>query len=113
MESNIRRRDRRYQVVLPLIKDIRLTLWGHTRGVSKTRMSEAILIDRVSNKDNWNEVCKDLQQEAALNNTTVPELIKSILKSGNYEGVDIDNVDWSFLVDSKLEEPTIDEVDEV
>lgn len=56
-----RKRDRRFPVNLPIVKEIRLSLWGHTRGVSKTRMAEAILIDKVSNADNWNEVCRDLR----------------------------------------------------
>ncbi|MEC4815706.1 MAG: hypothetical protein SAK29_20885 [Scytonema sp. PMC 1069.18] len=107
----VKKRDRRFPVNLPIVKEIRLSLWGHTRGVSKTRMAEAILIDRVSNADNWNEVCKDLRQEAAIRQITVEELIKEILKADGYEdSIDIDNVDWSCLLNNQ--EPEIQETEE-
>ncbi|MEH2151711.1 hypothetical protein [Nostoc sp.] len=95
------KRDRRFSVNLPLVKEIRLILWGHTRGVSKTRMAEAILIDRVSSDGNWREVCQDLKQEAAINHSTVSELIADILKNNGLKDVlDIETVDWeTFLVD--------------
>ena len=95
------KRDRRFSVNLPLVKEIRLILWGHTRGVSKTRMAEAILIDRVSSEGNWREVCQDLKQEAAINHSTVSELIADILKNNGLKDVfDIETVDWeTFLVD--------------
>ena len=95
------KRDRRFSVNLPLVKEIRLILWGHTRGVSKTRMAEAILIDRVSSDGNWREVCQDLKQEAAINHSTVSELVADILKNNGLKDVfDIETVDWeTFLVD--------------
>ncbi len=95
------KRDRRFSVNLPLVKEIRLILWGHTRGVSKTRMAEAILIDRVSNDGNWEEVCQDLRQEAAINQRTVKELITDILTNNGLNDVfEVDGVDWdNFLVD--------------
>ena len=102
----VRKRDRRFPVNLPIVKEIRLSLWAHTRGVSKTRMAEAILIDKVSNADNWNEVCRDLWQEAAIRKIPVEELIKEILQSDGYEeSIELDGVDWSCLLDS--EEPLI------
>ncbi len=71
-------------------------------------MAEAILIDRVSNADNWDEVCKDLRQEAAIRKIPVEELIKEILKADGYqESVDVDNVDWSCLVENT--EPDLEE----
>lgn len=101
-----RNRDRRFPINLPIVKEIRLSLWGHTRGVSKTRMAEAILIDRVSNADNWSEVCKDLRQEAAIRKIPVEELIKEILKSDGYEdAIDVDDIDWSCLMEG--DEPAI------
>ncbi len=107
----VRKRDRRFPVNLPIVKEIRLSLWGHTRGVSKTRMAEAILIDRVSNADNWSEVCKDLQQEAAIRKVPVEELIKEILKADGYEeSIDVEGVDWLCLLDNK--EPEIEQEEE-
>ncbi|RCJ38688.1 hypothetical protein A6770_39485 [Nostoc minutum NIES-26] len=97
----VRKRDRRFPVNLPIVKEIRLSLWGYTRGVSKTRMAEAILIDRVSSADNWNEVKKDLQQEAAILKIPVEELVKQVLKADGYdESIDVEGVDWSCLMDN-------------
>lgn len=108
----IRKRDRRFPINLPIIKEIRLSLWGYTRGVSKTRMAEAILIDRVSNSDNWNEVCKDLRQEAAILKIPVEELIKQILKADKYdESIDVDDIDWTYMIENgeiELPEPESD-----
>ncbi|WP_237996541.1 hypothetical protein [Nostoc sp. UHCC 0870] len=103
----VRKRDRRFPVNLPIVKEIRLSLWGHTRGVSKTRMAEAILIDRVSNADNFSEVCRDLRQEAAILKIPVEELIKQILKADGYdESIDVDGIDWSCLMeDGEIEFP--------
>ncbi|MBN3944923.1 hypothetical protein [Nostoc sp. NMS9] len=60
-----------------------------------------ILIDRVSSDGNWREVCQDLKQEAAINHSTVSELIADILKNNGLKDVfDIETVDWeTFLVD--------------
>jgi hypothetical protein len=103
-----RKRDRRFPVNLPIVKEIRLSLWGHTRGVSKTRMAEAILIEKVSNADNWNEVCRDLRQEAAVRKISVEELIKEVLQSDGYEeSIELDGVDWTCLLDN--EDPLIPE----
>ena len=101
------KRDRRFSVNLPLAKEIRLILWGHTRGVSKTRMAEAILIDRVSSDGNWREVCQDLKQEAAINHSTVSELVADILKNNGLKDVfDIETVDWeTSLVDESAFPP--------
>lgn len=97
--STMKTRDRRFPVNFPITTEIRLSLWAHTRGVSKTRMAEAIITDRVSNKDNWDAVCKDLRQEAAIRQTTPEELIREVLKSDRYdEHIDIDKVDWSCLL---------------
>ncbi|MDF5728916.1 MAG: hypothetical protein PUP92_13040 [Rhizonema sp. PD38] len=112
---SIKKRDRRFPVSLPIVKEIRLSLWGYTSGVSKTRMAEAILIDRVSNADNWALVCRDLLQEAAIRKIPVEELIKSVLKADGYEdSIDLEGVNWSCLLDGKdpqLEE-TSDEQEE-
>lgn len=98
----VRKRDRRFPVNLPIVKEIRLSLWGHTRGVSKTRMAEAILIEKVSNADNWNEVCRDLRTEAAIRKISVEELIKEVLQSDGYEeSIELDGVDWNCLLDSE------------
>lgn len=107
----VRKRDRRFPVNLPIVKEIRLSLWGHTRGVSKTRMAEAILIDRVSSADNWNEVCKDLRQEAAILKIPVEELVKQVLKADGYdESIDVDGVDWSCLMDNgEIELPIVED----
>lgn len=103
-----RKRDRRFPVNLPIVKEIRLSLWGHTRGVSKTRMAEAILIEKVSSSDNWNEVCRDLRQEAAVRKISVDELIKEVLQSDGYEeSIELDGVDWTCLLDN--EDPLIPE----
>lgn len=105
---SIKKRDRRFPVSLPIAKEIRLSLWGHTRGVSKTRMAEAILIDKVSNADNWDEVCRDLQQEATIRKISVEELIKEVLKADGYdESIDLEGVNWSCLLDGK--EPQLEE----
>lgn len=102
----VRKRDRRFPINLPIVKEIRLSLWGHTRGVSKTRMAEAILIEKVSNADNWNEVCRDLRQEAAVRKISVEELIKEVLQSDGYEeSIELDGVDWNCLLDDQ--EPLI------
>lgn len=107
----VRKRDRRFPVNLPIVKEIRLSLWGHTRGVSKTRMAEAILIDRVSSADNWNEVCKDLRQEAAILKIPVEELVKQVLKADGYdESIDVEGVDWSCLMDNgEIELPIVED----
>lgn len=87
-------------------------MWGHTRGVSKTRMAEAILIEKVSNADNWNEVCRDLRQEAAVRKISVEELIKEVLQSDGYEeSIELDSVDWSCLLDDQ-EALIVDEPEE-
>jgi len=74
-------------------------------------MAEAILIDRVSNADNWNEVCRDLQQEAAIRKIPVEELIKEVLKADGYEeSIDLEGVNWNCLLDGK--EPLLEETQE-
>lgn len=104
-------RDRRFPISLPLVKEIRLSLWAHTRGVSKTRMAEAILIDRVSAGCNWDEVCRDLKQEAAIRQLPVDNLIKEILMGDKFdEYVEMEGVDWGCLLDGK--EPEISETTE-
>jgi hypothetical protein len=71
-------------------------------------MAEAILIDSVSNADNWNEVCKDLRQEAAIRKISIEELIKEILTTDGYEeSIDVDGIDWTCLTNN--EEPDIAE----
>ncbi|BAZ16050.1 hypothetical protein NIES4071_79250 [Calothrix sp. NIES-4071] len=103
-----RKRDRRFPINLPIVKEIRLSLWGHTKGVSKTRMAEAILIEKVSSEDNWNEVCRDLRQEAAVRKIPVEELIKEVLQSDGYEeSIELDGVDWTCLLNN--EDPLIPE----
>lgn len=104
-----KKRDRRFSIGLPIVAEIRLSLWAHTRSVSKTRMAEAILVDRVSNTGNWSEVCKDLRQEAAIHKLEVEELIKDILKSDGYsEVIDVDGIDWRSLV-NKEESRSVEE----
>jgi hypothetical protein len=106
-----KKRDRRFPINLPIVKEIRLSLWAYTRGVSKTRMAEAIVIDRVSNANNWDEVCRDLRQEAAIRQVPVEELVKEILRADGYEeAIDIEGVNWGCLVDG--EDPEIDEPEE-
>lgn len=71
-------------------------------------MAEAILIDRVSNSANWDEVCKDLRQEAAIRKISVEELIKEILKADGYQdSIDVDDIDWSCLLENT--DPDIEE----
>lgn len=95
------RRDRRFPISLPLVKDIWLSLWAHTRGVSKTRMAEAIVIDRVSARCNRDEVIKDLTQEAAVLGMTLDDLLKEVL-SDYSEVIDVNNVDWSALMNTEF-----------
>ena len=103
-----KKRDRRFPVALPIAKEIRLSLWAFTRGVSKTRMAEAILIDRVSNAANWSEVCKDLKIEAEVRQIPVEDLIKEVLRGDGFEGdVSIDKVNWGVLLDN--EEPDLED----
>lgn len=111
-EKTEKSRDRRFSLNIPLVKEIRLILWGHTRGVSKTRMAEAIIIDRVSSDGNWREVCQDLRQEADINHIPVTQLIADILKDNGLKDVfDVENVDWEkFLVDeSAFKEEQLEE----
>ncbi|WNZ22728.1 hypothetical protein HJG54_07565 [Leptolyngbya sp. NK1-12] len=99
------KRDRRFPVGLPIVKEVRLSLWAHTRGKSKTRMAEDILIDRVSKSDNWDEVCRDLRVEAAIRKISVEDLIKEVLRADGFDGdVDVDDVDWACLLDDEAEE---------
>jgi len=93
-------RERRFPISLPIIKEIRLSLWAWTRGVTKTRMAEAILIDRVSAPCNWDEVCKDLRQEAAIRKIPVDELVQEILVGDKYDDlIELEGVDWTCLLD--------------
>lgn len=93
------------------MKEVRLSLWAHTRGKSKTRMAEDILIDRVSKSENWDEVCRDLRVEAAIRKIPVEELIKEVLRGDGFEGdVELDDVDWNCLLDD--EEMELDESEE-
>lgn len=62
-------------------------------------MAEAIIIDRVSNSDNWDEVCRDLRQEAAIKNVPPDQLIREILKDDYGDVFDMDEVDWGCLLD--------------
>src|SRR5512141_173461 len=97
-----RKRDRRFPISLPIVKEVRLSLWAHTNGVSKTRMAEAIVIDRVSAKCNWDEVCRDIKAEAAILGTTPEEVIKSVLKKDGFEpDINVDDADWSALLDTE------------
>ena len=91
---------------MPIVKEIRLSLWAHTRGVSKTRMAEAILIDRVSSACNWDEVCRDIRQEAAIRKVTPSQLIAEILAPDYSDSVDVENVDWNCLLDGNEPEIT-------
>lgn len=105
-----KKRDRRFPVALPIVKEVRLALWAHTRGVSKTRMAEAILIDRVSNACNWDEVCRDIRQEAAILGVEPEEVIRSVLKEDGFDAdIDVDGADWTKLLDGQDVEVTEDE----
>lgn len=93
------KRARRFPISLPLLKEIRLSLWAYTRGVSKTRMAEAIVIDRVSANCNWDEVCRDLKQEAAIKGLSPSALIAEILADDYKDAVDVGQVKWDCLLD--------------
>lgn len=67
------------------------------------------MIDRVSARCNWDEVCRDLKQEAALHNLTASALIAEILATENLD-IALDTVDWSALISG--EDPDIEESEE-
>ena len=107
-----RKRDRRFPVGLPIVKEVRLSLWAYTRGKSKTRMAEDVLIDRVSKADNWDEVCRDLRVEAAIRKIPVENLIKEVLQSDGFDGdIDLEQGNWNCLLedDSEVDENSEDD----
>lgn len=103
---------KRIAIDIPLVKQIRLFLWAASRGTSKTDMAGRIVIDRVSNADNWNEVIRDLRQEAAIAQMPMTSYIANLLR-GEFKELDVDNIDWSPLIESDAIFETIEKVNEI
>ena len=98
---------KRIQADIPMVKKIRLYLWGVARGLTKTEMAERILIDRVSNVDNWQEVIKDLKIEAAIAQMPLQEFVCQLLSKDNeFSTLPLQDIDWLPLLQS--EEPSTD-----
>lgn len=98
---------RRISIEIPLVKEIRLFLWAQARGLTKTEMAERIVIDRVSNPDNWDEAVKDLKQEAAIAQMPLSQYVATLLKS-EFE-LPTEDIDWTPLLQSS-EQTLIDEI---
>lgn len=88
---------RRISIEIPLVKEIRLFLWGKARGLTKTEMAERIVIDRVSVSDNWDEAIKDLRQEAAIAEMTLSAYVVELLKE-EFD-LPVDRIDWSPIIE--------------
>ena len=98
---------KRIQADIPMVKKIRLYLWGAARGLTKTEMAERILIDRVSNVDNWQEVVRDLKIEAAIARMPLQEFVCQLLSKDNeFSALPLQDIDWLPLLQS--EEPSTD-----
>lgn len=103
---------KRIAIDIPLVKQIRLYLWAASRGTTKTDMAGRIVIDRVSNVDNWNEVIRDLRQEAAIAQMPITEYVASLLR-GEFKDLDVDNIDWTPLLESDAMFEAINRVNDV
>lgn len=92
---------KRIQADIPMVKKIRLYLWGVARGLTKTEMAERILIDRVSNVDNWQEVVRDLKIEAAIAQIPLQEYVCQLLSKDNeFSTLPLEDIDWLPLLQS-------------
>ena len=89
----------RLTISIPLVKKIRLFLWGKMRDLTTTEMAERILIDRVSNPDNWDEAVKDMQQEAAIAQKPLHDYVKDLLRE-EFKDLPVDSIDWAPLIGS-------------
>lgn len=108
-----RKRDRRFSVNLPLLKEVRLSLFGHAYNESKTGMAERIIIEKVSGTCDWGEIQKELRQEAALLGIPVEQLIREVLEADGYGTIiDLDGVDLTVLLDDEESGEYEDEYEE-
>ena len=98
MSEKEKQQRRRIAIELPLVKEIRLYLWAKARGLSKTEMVERIVIDRVSNADNWAEVIRDLRQDAAIQRKDLKEYVADLLRD-EFDFLAVDEIDWSPLLE--------------
>jgi hypothetical protein len=96
-------RNRRFSMSVPLLPEVRLALFGLARGQSKTGMAEQIVIEKVMGALNWQTILGELRQEAALRRVSVEDLVKERLRQDGFDSVlDLDEIDWSEILDDEL-----------
>jgi len=92
----------RITLSIPLAKRIRLFLLGRTIDLTTTEMAERILIDAVSNPDNWDEALKDMQQEAAIAQKPLQDYVKDLLRE-EFKDLPVDSIDWAPILDNSAD----------
>lgn len=90
------KRNHRFQISLPIVKDLWLALLAHFKGVRKSQLAEQIIIDEVSSASGWESVLSDLSQEARLRGVSVDQLMAEVV-SREKPDINIDSIDWTAL----------------
>lgn len=112
MPKGRRSSNRRYPIGLPLILDIRLSLFSRALGRTRTNLSEEFVADRLTENCDWKEIQKLLRQEAELRGIDLDELLRQTLEGDGFrEQIDLENADLSILLDDVGIHPESEEID--
>lgn len=94
--------NRRYPIGLPLVLDVRLSLFSKALGRTRTNLSEEFVADRLTGNNDWKEIQKILRQEAELRGMDINELLRETLEEDGFgEQIDLENIDLSILLDDQ------------
>lgn len=112
MPKSRRSSNRRYPIGLPLILDIRLSLFSRALGRTRTNLSEEFVADRLTENCDWREIQKLLRQEAELRGIDLNDLLRETLATDGFtDQIDLENADLSILLDELGIYPESEEAD--
>ena len=89
----------RVGIQITQVNEVRLALWGRSRGTTKTDMAGRIIADRVNAVENWDEVIRNLRVEAAMAKMPLQDYVVSILKE-DFPDLDVEAIDWTPLLET-------------
>jgi hypothetical protein len=96
---------RRYPIGLPLILDIRLSLFSKALGRTRTTLSEEFLTERLTEGCKWREIKRLLRHEAEIRGVPLDEVIREALEDDGFtEQFDLENLDLEFLLEDDTED---------
>ena len=89
----------RVGIQITQVNEVRLALWGRSRGTTKTDMGGRIIADRVNAVENWDEVIRNLRIEAAIAQMSLQDYVAAVLRE-EFPDLDVDAIDWTPLLEA-------------